>query len=248
MSGRLGERAIVIGGSIGGLMAGRVLADHYERVVVLDKDLIELGPALHKSVPQGEHYHALLLGGLRTLEALFPGFADDLAAAGAVRARPAVDMAWYFPHGKAYTPNGGLRETRDQGFDIFSQSRGLVEHCVRRRALEVENLELRTGIAVDNVVHHGDRVTGVVTRDGGGSETLPADLVVDASGRASRASRWLEEMGLPSPVCQEVGVDFAYASARFRLPEDCGVHESMMWTQEAANSCPVCSPSIREAV
>jgi 2-polyprenyl-6-methoxyphenol hydroxylase-like FAD-dependent oxidoreductase len=221
MGARSGERAIVIGGSMCGLMAGRVLAEHYEQVVVLEKDEIEDAPVLHKSVPQGHHYHALLLGGLRTLESLFPGFADDLAAAGAVPVRPVVDQAFYFPAGKAYSPNGRLREPRDLGFDIFSQSRGLVEHCVRRRASAVENLELRAGVTAERVVHEGERTTGVVCRDGGGPpETLAADLVIDCSGRASRVPRWLEEMGLPAPGSDEVGVDFAYASARFRIPED----------------------------
>ncbi len=85
MSSRLGERAIVIGGSMAGLMTARVLADHFEQVTVLERDHIEDHPAIHKSIPQGNHLHALLLGGQRVMERLYPGFVDRLRAMGAVR-------------------------------------------------------------------------------------------------------------------------------------------------------------------
>src|SRR5713226_1212683 len=74
----LGENAIVIGGSIAGLMTAAVLADHFEQVTILERDHIEDAPALHKSIPQGNHAHALLLGGERVMSRLFPGFVDKL--------------------------------------------------------------------------------------------------------------------------------------------------------------------------
>ena len=137
MDRALGQRAVVIGGSVAGLMAARVLADHFELVTVLDRDVIEDRPALHRSIPQGHHYHALLLGGQQVLSSLFDGFADELHALGAVRFRLGTEIAFFLPSGKAYTMSGTVKEPRDLGFDAHSQSRGLIEHCVRKRALAI---------------------------------------------------------------------------------------------------------------
>jgi glycine/D-amino acid oxidase-like deaminating enzyme len=84
---RLGQHAVVIGGSIAGLMTARVLADHFEQVTVLERDHIEERPAIHKSIPQGNHLHALLLSGEQVLSRLYPGFTDRLENLGAVRLR-----------------------------------------------------------------------------------------------------------------------------------------------------------------
>jgi glycine/D-amino acid oxidase-like deaminating enzyme len=78
MSKRLGENAVVIGGSIAGLMTARVLADHFEQVIVLERDHIAQEPSIHKSIPQGNHLHALLLGGEQVLSRLYPGFTEKL--------------------------------------------------------------------------------------------------------------------------------------------------------------------------
>jgi phytoene dehydrogenase-like protein len=83
----LGERAIVIGGSLAGLMAARVLADHFEKVTVLERDRLDGGPAVHKSIPQGNHAHGLMLGGQRVMSRLYPGFEDKLRTLGAVATR-----------------------------------------------------------------------------------------------------------------------------------------------------------------
>jgi 2-polyprenyl-6-methoxyphenol hydroxylase-like FAD-dependent oxidoreductase len=70
----LGQHAVVIGGSLAGLMTARVLADHFESVTVLERDQIEMGPALHRSIPQGNHLHGLLLAGQQVMASLYPGF------------------------------------------------------------------------------------------------------------------------------------------------------------------------------
>src|SRR5580704_5275703 len=100
MASRLGTHAIVIGGSVAGLMTARVLADHFDQVTVLERDPIEDGPALHKSVPQGNHLHALLQGGQQVLSTLYPGFTDELRALGAVRWRLGMDLVFFLPEGK----------------------------------------------------------------------------------------------------------------------------------------------------
>lgn len=219
MTSRLGQQAIVIGGSIAGLMTARVLADHFDQVTVLERDHIDNHPALHKSIPQGHHLHALLLGGQQVLSALYPGFTEKLHQLGAVRYRAGKEIVWFLPDGKAYNPTGTVREPRDLGFDGHCQSRGLLEYCVRQCTVALANVRFASGSTVQGLIYENERVRGVRYTDPAGAHTLPADLVVDTGGRGSHAPRWLAELGFPVPAETTIGVDFAYASTKFRVPE-----------------------------
>src|SRR3984893_12119430 len=79
----LGERAIVLGASMGRLLAGRVLADFFGTVDVIERDELADDPSNRRGVPQGRHVHALLARGAHILEELLPGLLDELVAAGA---------------------------------------------------------------------------------------------------------------------------------------------------------------------
>lgn len=218
MPDALGQRAVVIGGSIAGLAAARVLADHFEEVVVLERDLIGQAPAPRKAVPQARHIHALLASGHRVLAALFPGFTEQLTQSGAIISRIGVDTAYYFKEGKAHTLFGAWGEPCDTGIDVYCQSRALIEHLVRGRTIALPNVTLETGTDAAGL-HFADggvRAVRTVGRDG--ERTLEADLVVDAGGRRSRTPRWLAALGYPSPPESRIGVQVAYASARYRIP------------------------------
>src|SRR3954463_10917310 len=80
---KLGEHAVVLGASMGGLLAARVLADFYRTVTVVDRDDLPDDPANRRGVPQGRHVHALLASGAQVIDGLFPRLLDELAAAGA---------------------------------------------------------------------------------------------------------------------------------------------------------------------
>jgi hypothetical protein len=99
MRSSLGEHAVVIGGSIAGLLSARVLADYFERVTILERDHIEPRPAIHKSTPQGNHLHTVLMGGLQVLSDLYPGFTQELQSMGAVQVRMTHDFPIYLPMG-----------------------------------------------------------------------------------------------------------------------------------------------------
>jgi len=218
MSDHLGRHAVVIGGSIAGMTAARVLADYFGQVTVLERDLVELQPVVHKSVPQGNHLHALMLGGQQVLSLLYPDFTGRLVKLGAVRFRFGIEAAFFFPAGKAYTPTGSVRAPRDLGVDGFSQSRGLLEHCVRQCSMEVANIRFEFGAAAESLIYENGQVGGVRFNRGGAADSIAADLVVDAGGRGSRAPRWLREMGFAEPEETVIGCDFAYTSAKFRKP------------------------------
>ena len=219
MANGLGQHAVVIGGSLTGLMTARVLADHFDQVTVLERDHIDEHPAIHRSIPQGNHLHALLLGGQQVLSSLYPDFTEKLHQLGAVRFRMGTELAFFLPDGKAYDLTGAVRQPYDLGFDAHSQSRSLLEHCVRQCTLAHANVRFEGGSAVQGLMYDNTRVHGVSYSHPSGANSLAADLVVDAGGRGSRAPRWLRELGFRAPEETTIGVDFAYSSTKFRIPD-----------------------------
>ncbi len=227
MANKLGEHAVVIGGSLAGMMSAAVLADHFDRVTVFERDPVENGPVLHRSVPQGNHIHALLLGGQDVMASLYPGFTDELEQLGAVRFRSGIDVVFYAPNGKGYNGTLSVKVPRDLGLVGHVMSRGLLEYQVRRRTIALANVHLKTESPIEALVHRDGRVRGVTCRRAPTS-IIDADLVIDASGRGSHAMRWLAEMGVSAPEETAIGVDFAYTSTKFRRPEDTQGAEPMM--------------------
>ncbi|HEY6416180.1 MAG TPA: hypothetical protein VIX41_08085, partial [Acidimicrobiales bacterium] len=80
--GRIGDHAVVLGASLAGLLAARVLADAYAQVTVIDRDQLPQAGSHRRGVPQGRHLHALLARGQQALEELFPGLTAELVAHG----------------------------------------------------------------------------------------------------------------------------------------------------------------------
>ena len=219
MTSSLGHHAVVIGGSLAGLMSAAVLAEHFDRVTVFERDQIEDRPVLHKSVPQGNHIHALLLSGQHVMSSLYPGFTDELKRLGAVRVRSGIDVVFHGPDGKGYNATRSVREPRDLGLEGHIMSRGLLEYHVRRRTVALANVTLETDAAIEGLLHADGRVCGVRRKFAAGARAIEADLVIDAGGRGSHASRWLAEMGVPAPEETTIGVDFAYTSTKYRKPD-----------------------------
>jgi 2-polyprenyl-6-methoxyphenol hydroxylase-like FAD-dependent oxidoreductase len=220
MSNHLGEQAIVIGGSIAGLATGRVLSDYFDNVTILERDLIEDRPAVHKSTPHGHQIHALLHGGLRAFESLYPQLTGLLLDSGAVPVRPGIDAAVFLPNGKFYSLVGELKEPCELGDVSYAQSRGLLEHSIRQLTRTLQNLSFLPQTNVSELVCTGGSVCGVKFQHqdrSTASEFLKADLVVDAGGRGSHASTWLRSIGFDEPQQTVIGSDFSYTGGKFRL-------------------------------
>lgn len=203
---RVGENAVVIGASIAGLCAARVLADRFDSVTVVDRDTLPDGPTWRRRVPQGRHPHLLLAFGARLLEGWFPGVVDQLYAGGAVEIDLVADMYWYQGGGVARRPPSSLRGP--------SMSRPFLEWTVRTRLASMTNVTVRgdsdvKGLQLDAT---GGRVVAV--RLAGG--LLPCDLVVDATGRQAHTFSWLEQLGYPQPAVSRVEIDTRYLTQQFR--------------------------------
>ncbi len=199
-----------------GLLAARVLTDHFDRVTILERDWFPAEPGARSGTPQAHHLHLLLAGGYRILERLFPGLDGELESAQAPSFDPGQDALYRFPNGWARRSPTGLT-TR-------LSSRALLEGCLLQRLLANPKVHLREGCRVAGLTSDADRgrVTGVridprshVPPDCDGA--LQADLVVDASGRGSRAPEWLQALGYEPPKETRVNSFLGYATRRYRL-------------------------------
>src|SRR5262245_47657758 len=201
---------------MGGLSAARALVNHFERVLVLERDALPAEPLDRAGIPQGRHVHGLLAGGQRALGELFPGFESDLVRAGAVPVRVGLDV-------RVERPGFDPFPQRDLGWDSYAMSRPLIEWTVRRRVEARASIELRQRCRVQEILSRADGagVTGVrYTDPNGGAETASADLVIDASGLGTPTLDFLGAMGRTRPEETIIGVDLAYASAVFAIPDD----------------------------
>ena len=208
---RAGSHAVVIGGSMGGLVAARVLADRFERVTVVDRDELPRDALDRRGVPQSGHAHALLISGLRRLEELFPGLTGELVAGGAVPFDPGCDLVFH--------QMGALRARFASGKLGISLSRAFLEQRTRARVLGLGAVTVRDRVSVTGLRGGTGRVCAVEL-DGG--EVLAADLVVDATGRsAERSDRWLRELACQVPRVDTVKIDVSYTTRLLRrVPGD----------------------------
>ncbi len=205
------KHAIALGGSIAGLLAARVLTDHFEQVTLIERDVLTSGAEPRKGAPQGRHLHALLARGYQALVALFPSFTADLLAAGAVIGDISNDVRWY---------QGGYSVNFKSGIDAVFISRPTLEHLIRQHVVALPNLILRQSCAVTALTTTADqqRVTGVTLQDRqtGQDETVTADLVVDATGRGSQIPKWLTLLGYATPEESAVNVGVSYATRLYQ--------------------------------
>jgi 2-polyprenyl-6-methoxyphenol hydroxylase-like FAD-dependent oxidoreductase len=198
--------AVVVGGSIGGLLAGLVLAEVCDEVVLVERGELSDTPEPRAGVPQGMHAHGLLAGGLAALEELLPGLYGELLQLGCPTGDNLRDAAWVF--------SGRRLALGHSGVHGMTLARPLLEHAIRRRVVEVPNLRIRTGARVNGLIDDGGRIAGVRIAPalGGAEERLTADLVVDASGRHSHLPDWLAALGLAPPRIEEVALETHYTS------------------------------------
>ena len=208
---RIGEHAVVIGASMGGLLAARALADFYATVTVLERDIFPVSDIPRKGVPQGRHAHGLLARGRSVIENFFPGWTDEVVASGGVRGDIVNDVSW-LGHGVAL-------KTAPSNMIGLLAARPVLEGHVRRRLLALSNVRAIENCAVQGLIaddkHAG--IKGVRVKVGNGVEqTVTADLVVDASGRGSSSPSWLEGFGYARPEEERIEIGIGYTTRVYR--------------------------------
>ena len=214
------QRAVVLGASLAGLLAARVLNEHFSEVVLLERDALPAQAAPRKGTPQAVHPHGLLARGLAVLEQLFPGFTDAMVARGGLLGDLQRDLAFEagrqrFASGVACLPALGA-------------SRLAIEAELRARVLARPGVRAITGVDVLPPRLEGARVTAARyaerAADGHSTERLvEASLVVDCTGRGSRLPRWLQDWGYAAPREEQVQIGICYTSAYFRRTGRCAI-------------------------
>ncbi|GHA86725.1 FAD-dependent oxidoreductase [Streptomyces termitum] len=208
------RHAVVVGGSLSGLLTARVLADHAERVTVVERDRLPEEPDTRPGVPQGRHLHVLVEGGQRALDELLPGFMDELRKLGAPKIAMPTDMVQW--------QNGRWLRRTAASAHFYSGPRAQLEWLVRRRVLADPRIELVEGTETVGLTGTAARVTGVRLRGRGAgreSRVLAADLVVDASGRSTKAAEWLAGIGAEAPHEETLDTGLAYGSRIYRATD-----------------------------
>ncbi|MFE0061406.1 FAD-dependent oxidoreductase [Streptomyces sp. NPDC059003] len=206
------QHVVVLGGSVAGLTAARVLRQSRVRVTIVEPD--DPLDVRRSGVPQHDQLHALLDMGRTQMDRWFPGLSQDLVDDGAVLGAGSQVQAFM----------AGVRKVSVPGNELIGVTRGLLESHVRRRVLGDDGVTLVRGKAC-GLAFTSTRVSAVRYRAMGSARVheLRADAVVDAMGRSSRLSAWLKEHGWPAPPVERMHIDLGYATALFRrageLPE-----------------------------
>ncbi|MCX4528926.1 MULTISPECIES: NAD(P)/FAD-dependent oxidoreductase [unclassified Streptomyces] len=204
------RHAVVIGAGLAGLLAAAVLREHMT-VTVIDADVLPDGPAPRRGLPQARHVHLLWSGGARAIEEILPGITAQWRAAGALRRSLPTDVV-------TLTAQGWLPRHEEMQFTV-SCSRDLLDSVVRARVTGLDGVSTLQRSRVRSLEGSAARVTGVrVDTPGEEGRLIGADLVVDASGRGSRARTWLRELGVGVIRQAEVDSGLVYASRIFEAP------------------------------
>lgn len=216
MPDKSGRKAVVIGAGMAGMPAARVLADHFDQVIVIENDALPVDASPRPGTPQCKQLHVLLAGGQRALSSLFPGFEQTLVAAGANVFQVARKVEMQYPGYDSFPK-------RDLGFSAYGMTRPLLESVVRKHFSAIRNITVRQRCRAQRLMtsEDGTRVVGVsCLHSNAATEDIRADVVVDASGNGRPTLDLLAEISLPAPEEANVTVKIGYASALFEIPRD----------------------------
>ncbi|MFF3006126.1 FAD-dependent monooxygenase [Kitasatospora sp. NPDC057940] len=226
--------AVVIGGGLAGTVAAWALRGFAERIVVVERDRYPAEPTFRAGVPQGRHAHLVLEAGHRALEEMMPGIKKELTEAGAVRVAVSGDLKWL--------SSAGWMAQYPAQLAFLSCTRPVLDKAVLDRVRADPTIEFLEGADVVGLLGSARAVTGVKVRDRGPERgevrEIPAELVVDAAGRATSVPDWLAELGHPPVPEERVDAGVAYSSRLFHRPAGVDIGHKAIYLQTKAPDAP----------
>ena len=206
--------AVVIGGSIAGIAAAKVLTETFDRVIVLEKDDPHRRREGRPGAAQGWHLHHLLTAGQIELERFFPGIVDDMVREGAFK----VDMAAQY----RIRLGGTWKKPGTSDIEIICAGRPLLEWCVRRRLDDEPRIDFRYESEVADLVFDRahNAIVGVAVDKDGDFDVVPAEFVVDASGKNTRVPEFLDRIGIGAPEVEQDIINCFYSTMQHRVPPE----------------------------
>lgn len=199
------EHAVIIGGSIAGLLAAAVLTKYYKKVTLLDGDTLGANTdTIRKATPQGNHVHGLLSTGWDAMQEIFPEIEVELREQGANWVHFGNEFRWHH-----------FGKVKAQFNDPMSgpfMSRSCLESALYKRAQKFNNLAVVQRCKVKKIFGTAANIEGVETDAG---ERIEANLFIDASGRRSNTAKGLEELGVKRIKKKTLPADLRYSSCKF---------------------------------
>jgi 2-polyprenyl-6-methoxyphenol hydroxylase-like FAD-dependent oxidoreductase len=209
------QRAIIIGGSMGGLLTAKVLSQYFKEVLIIEKDELPDKPVDRVGTPQGFHPHRFTPRLKLILNHLFPGYNDILLENGAPTT---FNKHVYQVHHYGKLSIGPSEENE------ATCSRALLEWTIRGYIKKLPNIRFleKHDVLGLQAISDGTIITGVHLRDQVTKQEkfLSADMVLDISGRRSKLSSWLKDLGYEVPEPDRLKVSLAYSTQRFRIPTE----------------------------
>lgn len=218
------ERAIVIGGSITGMLAAKVLSMFYDQVLIIEKDELPDSPENRLGTPQAFHPHRMLPLGKQFVERLFPGYTKELLAMGGFNTRDQTS--------RFITKDGELTLTDTE--ETAVTRRAILEWVLMQRMVKEDHVQfLEKHEAISLQFKEGtNQVMGLIVKDRqikpGSIHEIKADLVIDTSGRMSKLPKWLKDAGLTLPQTDELGVFLGYSTRYYQIPPGAPYMQSMV--------------------
>ena len=206
--------AVVIGGSIAGIAAAKVLSERFEKVVVLEKDAPHTRREGRPGAAQGWHLHHLLTAGRIELERFFPGIIDDMVREGAFD----VDMAAQY----RIRLGGTWKKPGSGDIQIVCAGRPLLEGGGRRRRVDEPRGTFRYDSAGADLVYDrsNDAIIGVAVAHDDELDVIPAEFVVDASGKNTRVPDFLDRIGIGAPEVEQDIINCFYSTMYHHVPPE----------------------------
>ena len=208
------KRAVIIGGSITGLLAARVMSDCSDEVVIVERDQLPDVPVSRGGVPQDRHGHLLMAKGQQIIEQLIPGIVDDFKAANLPDIRWGLDTRVLM--------SGGWMKIADTGIQTYACSRLWLEHTLRQHVLAIPNIHTIEHATVTGLIadEQHQSVLGVHYEQERSEYQLEADFVVDASGKRTCADAWLQDFGIEQVETTTIDPFMGYATRWYQKPDN----------------------------